>query len=30
VTSILAPVLEEVVFRGFLLTTLTKWHVGLS
>lgn len=25
VTSVLAPVLEEVVFRGFLLTTLTKW-----
>ena len=25
VTSIMAPLLEEVIFRGFLLTTLTKW-----
>ncbi len=25
VTAILAPLLEEVVFRGFLLTTLTRW-----
>ena len=25
VTSVLAPALEEVVFRGFLLTSLTKW-----
>ncbi|EIE27390.1 Abi-domain-containing protein [Coccomyxa subellipsoidea C-169] len=25
VTGILAPFLEETVFRGFLLTTLTKW-----
>ena len=27
-TSILAPLLEEVVFRGFLLTTLTKWYAS--
>jgi membrane protease YdiL (CAAX protease family) len=25
VTSVMAPLLEEVIFRGFLLTTLTKW-----
>jgi len=25
VTSVLAPLLEEVVFRGFLLVSLTKW-----
>jgi membrane protease YdiL (CAAX protease family) len=25
VTSVFAPLLEEVVFRGFLLTSLTKW-----
>lgn len=25
VTSVLAPLLEEVVFRGFLLASLTKW-----
>ena len=25
VTAILAPILEETVFRGFLLTSLTKW-----
>ncbi|KAK3233302.1 hypothetical protein CYMTET_56384 [Cymbomonas tetramitiformis] len=25
VTSVLAPLLEEYVFRGFLLTSLTKW-----
>jgi membrane protease YdiL (CAAX protease family) len=25
VTAVLAPVLEEIVFRGFLLTTLTRW-----
>ena len=25
VTSLLAPVLEEIIFRGFVLTTLTKW-----
>ncbi|KAK9842327.1 hypothetical protein WJX81_006744 [Elliptochloris bilobata] len=25
VTAILAPLLEEIVFRGFLLTTLTRW-----
>ena len=25
VTSLMAPLLEEVIFRGFLLTTLTKW-----
>ena len=25
VTAVLAPVLEETVFRGFLLTSLTKW-----
>ena len=25
VTSLLAPLLEEVVFRGFLLASLTKW-----
>mmetsp|Transcript_11682 Transcript_11682/g.26591 ORF Transcript_11682/g.26591 Transcript_11682/m.26591 type:complete len:133 (-) Transcript_11682:22-420(-) len=25
VTSVMAPLLEEVVFRGFLLATLTKW-----
>ncbi len=25
VTGVLAPLLEETVFRGFLLTTLTKW-----
>ncbi len=25
VTSVMAPLLEEVVFRGFMLTTLTKW-----
>ena len=25
VTSVIAPLLEEVIFRGFLLTTLTKW-----
>jgi membrane protease YdiL (CAAX protease family) len=24
-TAILAPLLEETVFRGFLLTSLTKW-----
>ena len=24
-TSVLAPLLEEVVFRGFLLVSLTKW-----
>ena len=25
VTALLAPVFEEVVFRGFLMTSLTKW-----
>jgi membrane protease YdiL (CAAX protease family) len=25
VTGVLAPLLEETVFRGFLLTSLTKW-----
>ena len=25
VTSVLAPFLEEIVFRGFFMTTLTKW-----
>jgi membrane protease YdiL (CAAX protease family) len=25
VTAVLAPILEETVFRGFLLTSLTKW-----
>ena len=25
VTAVLAPLLEEFVFRGFLLTTLTRW-----
>jgi len=25
VTSVMAPLLEEVIFRGFLLATLTKW-----
>jgi len=25
VTSVFAPLLEEVVFRGFLLASLTKW-----
>lgn len=25
VTAVLAPLLEEIVFRGFLLTTLTRW-----
>jgi membrane protease YdiL (CAAX protease family) len=25
VTGILAPILEESVFRGFLMTSLTKW-----
>ena len=25
ITAVLAPILEETLFRGFLLTTLTKW-----
>jgi membrane protease YdiL (CAAX protease family) len=25
VTGVLAPVLEETIFRGFLMTSLTKW-----
>ena len=25
VTAVLAPILEETVFRGFLLPSLTKW-----
>jgi membrane protease YdiL (CAAX protease family) len=26
VTGVLAPVLEETIFRGFLMTSLTKWY----
>lgn len=30
VTGILAPILEESVFRGFLMTSLTKWYCSTS
>ena len=30
VTGVLAPYLEETVFRGFLMTSLTKWYIFYS
>lgn len=30
VTGVLAPLLEETVFRGFFLTSLTKWYSCLN
>ncbi|WRX15964.1 hypothetical protein QQP08_008451 [Theobroma cacao] len=30
ITGVLAPILEETVFRGFFMTSLTKWYFYLS
>lgn len=30
VTGVLAPLLEETIFRGFLMVALTKWYVDMT